>query len=196
MAELLIRVPGRLGAETAGKLQDFFNQVAPTVLAGIERNETENVRKLVAFLVESSEPTPFDLKKANLRATAMKAILQGTEWLTAEQVGREYGRLNGNPAPANAAAVASRWKNQNELFAIAYKNRDWYPKYAFALDFRPLPVIRDVLAQLAGLDPWSLAAWFESTSSFLGGQRPREVIAHDGQRVLAAAQDRLLQAQG
>ena len=196
MAKLLIRVPGRLGAETAGKLQDFFNQVAPTVLAGIERNETENVRKLVAFLVESSEPTPFDLKKANLRATAMKAILQGTEWLTAEQVGREYGRLNGNPAPANAAAVASRWKNQNELFAIAYKNRDWYPKYAFGLDFRPLPIMRDILALLSSLDPWSVAAWFESTSSFLGGQRPREVIARDGARVLAAARDRLLQAQG
>ena len=196
MAELLIRVPGRLGAESASKLQDFFSQVAPTVLAGIERNETENVRKLVAFLVESSEPTPFDLKKANLRATAMKAILQGTEWLTAEQVGREYGRLNGNPAPANAAAVASRWKNQKELFAITYKSRDWYPKYAFGLDFRPLPVMRDVLAQLSGLDPWSMAAWFESTSSFLGGQRPREVIAHDGPRVLSAAQDRLLQAQG
>jgi hypothetical protein len=196
MTELMIEVPGRLGAEAAGKLQDFFRQVAPTVLSGIERNETENVRKLVAFLVESTEPTPFDLKKANLRATAMKAILQGTEWLTAEQVGREYGRLNGNPAPANAAAVASRWKNQNEMFAIAYKGRDWYPKYAFGLDFRPLPVMRDVLAQLSGLDPWSVAAWFESTSSFLGGQRPREVIAHDGQRVLAAAQDRLLQAQG
>lgn len=196
MAELLIRVPGRLGAESANKLQDFFSQVAPTVLAGIERNETENVRRLVAFLVDSTEPTPFDLKKANLRATAMKAILQGTEWLTAEQVGREYGRLNGNAAPANAAAVSNRWKNQNELFAIQYKGRDWYPKYAFGLDFRPLPVMRDILSLLSGLDPWSVGAWFESTSSFLGGQRPREVITHDGQRVLAAAQDRLLQAQG
>lgn len=196
MTELLIEVPGRLGAEAAHKLKDFFSQVAPTVLAGIERNETENVRRLVAFLVESTEPTPFDLRKANLRATAMKAILQNSEWLTAEQVGKEYGRLNGNPTPANAAAVASRWKNQKELFAIQYKGRDWYPKYAFGLDLKPLPVMRDVLAQLSSMDPWSQAAWFESTSSFLGGQRPREVIAHDGGRVVAAARDRLIQAEG
>lgn len=196
MTELILEVPGQIGADKADRLRAFFNQVAPTVLAGIERNEVENVRKLVAFLVESSDPTPFDLKKANLRATAMKAILQGTEWLTAEQVGREYGRLNGNPAPANAAAVASRWKKQSELFAIPYKSRDWYPKYAFGLEFRPLPVVRKILAQLSGLDPWSVAAWFDSTSSFLGGQRPREVIAQDGLRVLAAARDRLVQAQG
>lgn len=189
-----MKYPDRL-VPTAHRLREFFNQVAPTVLAGIERNEVENVRKLVAFLVESSEPTPFDLKKANLRATAMKALLHNTEWLTAEQVGKEYGRLNGNATPANAAAVASRWKNQKEMFAISYKGRDWYPQYAFGLDFRPLPLMRDVLAQLSSLDPWSVAAWFDSTSSFLGGQRPREVIAHDGARVLAAARDRLLQAQ-
>jgi len=195
VTELILEVPGQIGADKAERLRAFFNQVAPTVLAGIERNEVENVRKLVAFLVESSEPTAFDLKKANLRATAMKAILHNTEWLTAEQVGKEYGRLNGNAAPANAAAVASRWKNQKEMFAIAYKGRDWYPQYAFGLDFRPLPMMRDILAQLSSLDPWSVAAWFDSTSSFLGGQRPREVIAHDGARVLAGARDRLLQAQ-
>lgn len=194
MTELILEVPGQIGAEKADRLREFFNQVTPTVLAGIERNEVENVRKLVAFLVESSEPTPFDLKKANLRATAMKAILHNTEWLTAEQVGTAYGRLNGNAAPANAAALASRWKNQKELFAIAYKGRDWYPKYAFGLDFRPLPLMREVLERLSGLDPWSVAAWFDSASSFLGGQRPRELIAQDGGRVLASAQDRLDQA--
>ncbi len=34
-----------------------------------------------------------------------------------------------------------------------------------------------------------LAAWFESTSSFLGGRRPREVIPEDGAKVLETVRD-------
>ena len=42
-------------------------------------------------------------------------------------------------------------------------------------------------------EPLKLAAWFESTSSFLGGQRPREVIAYDASRVVEAAFDSKVQ---
>ncbi len=68
-----------------------------------------------------------------------------------------------------------------------------YPRYAFELDWRPLPAMKDVISTFAATDPMRLAAWFESTSSFLGGRRPREVIAEDGSKVLEAVRDLRLQ---
>ena len=47
-----------------------------------------------------------------------------------------------------------------------------------------------VLKLFPGIDPWRLAAWFESSSSYLGGNKRREIIQQGGdQEVIAAAQD-------
>lgn len=53
-----------------------------------------------------------------------------------------------------------------------------------------MPAIRTVLQLFPRIDPWRLAAWFESSLSYLGGKKPREVIQQGGdQEVIAAAQD-------
>jgi len=44
-----------------------------------------------------------------------------------------------------------------------------------------------VMAALADWRADRLASWFEAKSSTLGGERPREVIAFDPQRVVDAA---------
>ena len=48
-------------------------------------------------------------------------------------------------------------------------------------------MIKDILAVLAGYDPELLAGWFDSTSRFLGGKRPRELVANEPAKALAAA---------
>lgn len=63
------------------------------------------------------------------------------------------------------------------------------PRYALGADFHPLPVIKDILTVLADYDADLLAAWFDSTSRFLGGQRPREIVATVPADVLAAARN-------
>jgi len=80
----------------------------------------------------------------------------------------------------------NRWKQQRQIFALHVKGQDWYPKYALDENFRPLPVIAEVMA-LADWRAERLASWFEAKSSSLGGQRPRELIATNSQFVVDAA---------
>ena len=112
----------------------------------------------------------------------------GTPWLTAEQIG-----TLGKQGTANPAAAAHRWKTNNQLFAIRRDGRDMYPRYALGDDFTPLPAVKRLLKTLADYDSLRVAAWFESTSSFLGGKRPRELLASKPERAVQAAQDAVAQ---
>ena len=64
-----------------------------------------------------------------------------------------------------------------------------YPLYAFAHDFTPLPVVSGVMVILHRCSNEALASWFESTSDFLGGSRPRELVRVQPALILAAAKD-------
>jgi len=138
--------------------------------------------QLVDLLVGDVALTPVDMKRARLEAQALRAIRQGAEWLTAAEIADLAGL-----GPANPIGTVSRWKQQGRIYALRQGGKDHYPKYALGPDFRPLPVIKDIMAVLAGYDPELLAAWFDSTSRFLGGKRPREVLAAEPAWVLAAA---------
>ena len=143
---------------------------------------------LVELLVGEVPLKPMDMKLAKLQARALERIYSGTPWLTAEQIGTQ-----GKHGTANPAAAAHRWKANDQLFAIRRDGRDMYPRYSLGDDFTPLPVIKRILKTLADHDPLRVAGWFESTSSFLGGKRPRELIASKPERVLLAALDAVAQ---
>ena len=143
---------------------------------------------LVELLVGEVPMKPLDIKLAKLQARALERIYSGTPWLTAEQIGTQ-----GKHGTANPAAAAHRWKANGQLFAIRRDGRDMYPRYALGDDFTPLPVVKRVLKTLVDHDPLRVAAWFESTSSFLGGKRPRELLASKPERALQAAQDAVAQ---
>ena len=143
---------------------------------------------LVELLVSEVPMKPLDMKLAKLQARALERIYSGTPWLTAEQVG-----TLGKHGTANPAAAAHRWKANGQLFAIRRDGRDMYPRYALGDDFTPLPVVKRVLKTLADYDSLRVSGWFESTSSFLGGKRPREMLLSKPERVVQAAQDAVAQ---
>ena len=143
---------------------------------------------LVELLVGEVPMKPLDMKLAKLQARALERIYSGTPWLTAELIG-----TLGKHGTANPAAAAHRWKANDQLFAIRREGRDMYPRYALSDDFTPLPVIKRVLKTLVDHDPLRLAGWFESTSSFLGGKRPRELVLSKPEDVVQAAQDTMAQ---
>ena len=60
----------------------------------------------------------------------------------------------------------------------------------FDRDFAPRPAIGEVMRILDPISACGLAAFFESTSSFLNGRRPRELLATDPEAVIAAAMHR------
>lgn len=117
-----------------------------------------------------------------LRLRAAEAVLSGTEWLTARQLGERA-----NPNAANKHDFANRLLQGRRLFAIQYHGHNRFPAYAIDEHGQPLPAVAEVMRVLDGWEPRRLASWFESTSSYLGGLRPREVIQTDPAAVVAAA---------
>lgn len=107
---------------------------------------------------------------ARMDERAHEAVLHGTQWLTAFEV-----------------EELVQWEAQGLIFAIARDGEHLFPRYALGDDVRPLRVVADILVVLKEYSSEHVASWFESTSKFLGGRRPREIVAKDPQRVLAAA---------
>jgi hypothetical protein len=140
--------------------------------------------QLVDLLLGDVALRPVDMKRARLEAQALRAVRQGTEWLTASEIA-DLADLG----PANPIGTVSRWKQQGRIFALRQGGKDFYPKYALGPDFRPLPVVKQIMVVLAGYAPELLAAWFDSTSRFLGGKRPIDLLAIQPEWVLAAARN-------
>ena len=163
-------------------VQQLMSDVVAVALT--VRQERRNVARdqLVDLLVGDVGLTPLDMKRARLEAKTLRAIRHSTEWLTSAEVA-DLADLG----PANPIGTVSRWKQQGRIFALRQGGKDHYPKYALGPDFHPLPVLKEILSVLAGYEPELLAAWFDSSSRLLRGKRPRELVASEPAKVLAAA---------
>lgn len=66
----------------------------------------------------------------------------------------------------------------------------------YALDqnagFRPPKTMAPLIEILSSQkDAWGMAYWFMSLNSFLGGQRPQDLLLSAPEKVIAAAQDEI-----
>lgn len=175
---------GELERERA-EVQRELPGVTRAILQLRREHRELNRDQLVKLFVGDVTPTPVDIDRARLEAQAWRQILvSGDGWLTAVEVGELAHLGAGNPV-----ATVNRWKKDRKVFAIQRDGRDYFPRYALGPDFRPLPAVAAVLKILPWQSGERLAAWFESTSSFLGGKRPREVLSSDPKWVARAAQD-------
>jgi len=176
-------VPHRSTVFPARFVEMVATEVAlhPRLLHAFERHETAPSPQAVvdATPVRQLSPT-----RARLEQRAIEAVLQGTTWLTAQQVGRRH-----NPDAANPHAAASRWQQAGKVFAIERAGQRLYPSYVFDELGQPLPAVQEILRVLDGYTPFRIAAWFESTSSMLDGQRPRELLATHPAAVIVAARE-------
>ncbi|MDP1955578.1 MAG: hypothetical protein Q8K71_13950 [Polaromonas sp.] len=189
MTELVIPVAEELSTRELEQVRATLSHLAPVLVDRLKAHKAEQVKNLVRILVGTVVPKAMDLRRARMNVTAIKTIYRGTDWLTAAEVGVSLGQFDGS-TPVNPAAAANRWRRHGEIFAIRYEGKNRYPRYAFGADWRPLPAIQKVLQLFPRIDPWRLAAWFESSSSYLGGKRPREIILQGGDlEVIAAAHD-------
>ena len=116
------------------------------------------------------------------RERAVRMVLDGTAWSTAREVG-ERADLNAK----NKHALASRLVKERRVFTLERGGVNEFPDYQFDAQGNPVLVMRDVLKIFAGYSPFRIASWFESTSSALGGRRPREMLADHPDQVVAAA---------
>lgn len=179
-----VDIPAPMAPREREEVQELLPELALTVLEVRRLRREDNLRQLVEVLVGDVPLKPVDMRLARLQAQAHRAIHEGTEWLTAQQLA-ELANLG----PGNPVASVNRWKQTGKVFAIRRDGKDFFPRYAFGPDFRPLPAMAKVMTELVGYKAEQMAAWFESTSGFLGGARPRELLASDPDRVIAAARD-------
>ncbi len=134
---------------------------------------------------ESTDDDDLSRQAKRLKARFFEAIWSGTEWLSADQI---VQRAAGTGS-AVSAVLLSKWEQERRLFGLEKAGVKVYPAYAFDSHFTPLPALAAVLGILGEGSPLGPAAFFESTSGFLEGRRPREVLAQEPQRVIAKARD-------
>ncbi len=161
--------------------------LAPLVTSIVQRRQRAAFESIVEALVPEVPLPAHMLAEARMAAQARKAVLEGAPWLTAAQIADLAGFSASNPS-----AQPNRWKRDGLIFALQLKGTDYYPGYALDPDggYRPRKALGPILGAFGpAKDAWGLAYWFASANSFLGGQRPQDLLARQADRVLAAAQD-------
>lgn len=134
--------------------------------------------------LQGNDGSALELLAAKLERRALAHVWSGTEWLSAQMIQeRTLGR-------GPSAEQLMEWEDKRRLFSLHAAGERQYAHYCFGPDFAPRPVIAEVMRVLAPTNACGVAAFFESTSSFLNGRRPRELTALDPQAVVAAALDK------
>lgn len=170
-------------------IAETMANIGPLISAIIERRQHAVLESIVEALVPNVPPPQHMMIEARMTAQARKAVLEGTEWLTAAQIADLAGFSASNPS-----AQPNKWKKDGLIFAVRHQGSDYFPGYALdpTANYRPVKALAQVLKSFGDTkDAWGLAYWFASVNSFLGGQRPQDLLALQADRVIAAAQDEM-----
>lgn len=169
-------------------LAENFTHVASSLWEVLlERHDREALERLAEVLVPRTPPSPRLLKEAAMLVRSRKAVLESGDWLTAAEIAQLAGLSTRNPS-----AQPNKWKKQGLIFAIHHGGVDYFPGYGLDRDtgFRPVKALAKIIETLGGhKDGWGMAYWFRSDNSFLGGQRPQDLLASAPERVIEAALD-------
>lgn len=176
-----------------GELEGLGENISELAKVELTRQVRQRISEqediVLQGLVNASPVRLLTPSRAEMEARSIEAVLNGTEWLTAQTVGKRQ-----NPEATNPHAATSRWKKEGKVFAIERAGQTLYPKYAFDELGNPIPEVAEILRVFKGYRPFRIASWFESTNSMLHGKRPREVLASDPSVVVEAAKDHVVGA--
>lgn len=137
-------------------------------------------------------PTPAEILQARRNAEARALLLREFGALTSSEVAEFVGS-----EAKNRGSLAHRWKREGRLLGVSYRGTVWYPGFQFH-DGIVLPVIADVLAELAGagLGEWETALWFSAPNGWLHDQRPCDLLLEAPARVVDAARHEVAELGG
>jgi hypothetical protein len=153
----------------------------------IQERQEDTLRKVVNVLLTDVTPSKAAREQARMLIEAKTAILNSGDFLPATEVARLAGF-----SASNLSVQPNKWKRNGEIFAIQHGREDYLPVYALAPDHRPRKEMAEILKIFGeAKDGWGLAFWFAALNSFLGDERPQDVLATDPERVIAAAKDEM-----
>lgn len=165
------------------EVESVLAELIPLVAARVKEKRQTDFKSLLDVLLRGVKLRTLDIRRAQKQAKALEAVLENSEWLTAEEIG-EHGKFS----PSNLAAPANRWKQEGKIFAVPYQGQDRFPRYALDEAYRPIPGLESVLKLFGPISPWRVAVWFESTNAWLGNHRPRELLGNEPKKVLRATE--------
>lgn len=117
---------------------------------------------------------------------ARREILDSNDWLTTAEL-----LALGSPRDRISVADLRLWLCDDQIFALRSDGTDYFPQYALDLErgYQPIPGLDLAIRLLKTTkSEWEMAFWFASMNSYLGGQRPQDVLHHHMESVLEAAQ--------
>jgi len=176
-----------MDADHAALLARTLGDIASFISHRLIEQDEQAFKSLVNALLPKAPLSPSLIKEAEMQARARRAVLEGTEWLTAAHVA-QLAELS----PSNPSAQPNKWKRSKQIFAIHHNGVDYYPHFALdpATGYRPRKSLKPILDVFADTkDGWGLAFWFLALNGFLGGRRPLDLLATKPELVLAAAVD-------
>jgi hypothetical protein len=171
----------------AAAIAETFASIADLVKSIVGEHRRQSLEAIVGALVPKAPPTPNELKEATMLARARTEVLGSGDWMTAAEIASVAGFSASNPS-----AQPNKWKREGAIFAIRHNGIDYFPSYGLdpQSGYRPRKAMAQVLAIFGdSKDGWGLSYWFMSANSFLGGKRPRDLMASAPDRVIAAAAD-------
>lgn len=124
--------------------------------------------------------------RRTLTQRTVDSVLQGTRWLSPSELNEVRHAKTTNPSH-----TVKRWIDSQRIFALERGGARLIPAYALDELGEPVPILQEVLKLMAGRSPFRIAAWFESPTGYLEGQRPRDLLATDGLAVVKAAEQSL-----
>jgi len=176
-------------ARHADLLGETLGSVATLIELKLREHDEQTFNTLVNAVLPKAPPSPNLIREAAMAGRIRKAVLQGADWLTAQQVAQLAGLSASNPS-----TQPNKWKRQRQIFAIHHNGVDYFPGYALdpATGYRPRKSLKPILDVFGDeKDGWGIAGWFLALNSFLGGRKPQDLLASEPQTVLDAALDEM-----
>lgn len=174
-------------AREAKTIEHVLVQIIQLTQESLTSQGNDALSTLVTTLLPKEMLSPTLLREAQMMLRAREAVLAGADWLSEVELAEIVGLCKKNPS-----SPLRKWRHDGAIFAIRHHDVDYVPGYALDPDneYRPHRALKKVIAQFAGhKEGWGLASWFQSANSFLGGQRPMDLLSTKSDDVIAAAAD-------
>lgn len=145
--------------------------------------------RYVSAVDEIKLMTTVTQQQAQRLERARREILDSDDWLTTAEL-----LALGSPSDWISVADLRLWLCDDQIFALRSDGADYFPRYALDVerDYQPiLGLDRAIRLLKTTKSEWEIAFWFASLNSYLGGQRPQDILHHRMESVFEAAQQEL-----
>lgn len=135
--------------------------------------------------------TSNSLRDAEMRRDAHRAVLESGDWLTATEILQLLGANS-----CSDVLQPTTWKSEGDIFTINDQGTEYYPAFGLEKEAGYLPY--SVMSKIIYIfkddkDGWGMAFWFLSANSYLGGERPQDMLDTAPDLIIDAAFDEVRQ---